>query len=101
MSYLYDKECRTPQLYLLPKIHKGTLPPPGRPIGSAHGCPTEKILQLVDHFLNPPTMHSKTYVKDTTHFLQKLQEIGDLPPNCMLATLDIVSLYTNIPNEGA
>ena len=100
--YLTDAECRTSRLYLLPKIHKGKIPPPGRPIVSANGCPTEKISQLVDHFLTPPTtMYIKSYVRDTTDFIQKLSNIGQLPPNCQLATLDVTSLYTNIPNtEG-
>ena len=100
INYLRDQECRTSQLYLLPKIHKGIIPPPGRPIVSANGCPTEKISQLVDHFLNPPTTLSNSYVKDTTHFLQKMSNIGPLPANCLLVTLDIVSLYTNVPNAG-
>ena len=41
--YLTDEECRTPNLYLVPKIHKNKNPPPGRPVVSANGCPTEKI----------------------------------------------------------
>ena len=98
--YLTDRECKTSKLYLLPKIHKGKIPPPGRPIVSANGCPTEKISQLVDNFLTPPTtMFIKSYIKDTTDFIKKLATIGILPPNCHLVTLDVTSLYTNIPNK--
>lgn len=98
--YLGDKECKTARLYLLPKIHKGIIPPPGRPIVSANGCPTEKISQLVDHFLTPPTTtHIKSYVRDTTDFIRKLEQLGELPPNCQLVTMDVTSLYTNIPNN--
>ena len=100
-NYLVSNECRTANLYLLPKIHKGVIPPPGRPIMSANGCPTEKISEFVDHFLKESSTKHKSYVKDTTHFLQKLQELGPLPPNSILATFDVTSLYTNIPNiEG-
>ena len=61
---------------------------------------TEKISQLVDHFLTPPTTtHIKSYVRDTTDFIQKLTTLGELPPNCQLVTLDVTSLYTNIPND--
>ena len=98
-NYLVSRECRTPNLYLLPKIHKGITPPPGRPILSANGCPTEKISQFVDHFLKEIATKHKSYVKDTTLFLQKLQKLGKLPPDSILVTFDVTSLYTNIPNK--
>ena len=98
-TYLSDVTCRTSEFYMLPKIHKSQTPVPGRPIISANGAPTEKISQFVDHFLNPPTKLLKSFVKDTTHFIQILETLGKLPPNCILATLDVSSLYTNIPND--
>ena len=58
-EYLLEDTHRTSQLYLLPKIHKNVLPPPGRPIISANGCPTERISQFVDHFLNPTNQKLK------------------------------------------
>ena len=59
------------------------------------------ISQLVDFFLQPHVKLLPSYIKDTTHFLLKLNQLGDLPPNTILATLDVASLYTNIPNtEG-
>ena len=96
-QYLTDLSCRTSELYLLPKIHKNKHPPPGRPIISANGCPTEKISQFVDHFLNPAMKNLTSFVKDTTHFLRILSDIKDLPPHTLLVTLDVESLYTNIP----
>ena len=95
--YLSDTTCRTSELYLLPKIHKNKNPPPGRPIISANGSPTEKISQFVDHFLNPTTFNLPSYVRDTTHFLQIISGIQNLPPDTLLVTLDVESLYTNIP----
>jgi hypothetical protein len=84
---------RTAKFYLLPKIHKGINPPPGRPIVSANGCPIERISQLVDPFLNPISKTHQSYIKDTTHFLQILQEVGPLPNNSILVTVDVTSLY--------
>jgi hypothetical protein len=69
VNYLHDKECKTANFYMLPKIHKGVNPPPGRPIISANGCPTEKISKLVDHFLKPLSIVQKIYVKDSAHCL--------------------------------
>jgi len=100
-NYLYTHEPRTPQLYLLPKIHKGKNPPPGRPIVSGNGGPTEKVSKLVDFFLKPFVPLIKSYVKDTTHFVSIIASLGPAPSGCLLCTLDVTSLYTNIPqNEG-
>ena len=91
---------KTPQLYLLPKIHKGGSPPPGRPVVSANSCATEKISALVNIFTKPIVPHIPSYIKDTGHFLKVLNDVqGHLPPNTLLCTLDVSSLYTNIPNE--
>ena len=91
---------RTANFYLLPKIHKGKLPPPGRPIVSANYCPTEKISQLVDHFIQPLVPKLDSYIRDSGHFLWLLDNL-ELPQNVILCTLDVTSLYTNIPNtEG-
>ena len=40
-NYLADKTCRTSRFYLLPKIHKKVNPPPGRPVVSGNGSPTD------------------------------------------------------------
>ena len=98
-NYLYNHECRTPVFYLLPKIHKGVTPPPGRPILSANGSPTEKISQFVDHFLSKTAPLHPSYIKDTTHFLQKMKGIKNLPPGSLLVSFDVQSLYTDIPND--
>ena len=90
---------RTSLFYMLPKIHKRLVDQPGRPIVSGNSCPTERISQLVDFFLQPTVKDLPSYVKDTTHFLSKLLDLGNLPDNCILATMDVASLYTNIPNQ--
>ena len=38
-------------------------------------------------------------VRDTQHFISRLKTIGPLPQGALLVTLDISSLYTNIPNR--
>ena len=95
-SYLTTDIDRTQQLYLLPKIHKDLNNPPGRPIVSGSGGPTEKISQFVDHFIGPLVPLSKSYLRDSTHMINILQHHKPIP-NMLLCTLDITSLYTNIP----
>jgi hypothetical protein len=96
-EYLTDSVCKTPNLYLLPKIHKGKKPPPGRPVVSGNNGPTEKISQFVDHFLNPSVKDIKSYVKDTTHFLRLVGDMGEIPESSFLVTLDVAALYPSIP----
>ena len=88
-----------PRFYTRPKFHKATRPPPGRPILSANQCLTKCISEFVDFFLKPTIPHLKSYIKNTTHFLQIIQNIKGLPRTAMLVTLDVTSLYTNIPNK--
>jgi hypothetical protein len=98
-DYLINSSPRTPQLYLLPKIHKNKKPVPGRPIVSANNSPTERISQLADHFLQPLVPKTKSYIRDTSDFLYHLDNIPTLSKNSLLCTVDVTSLYTNIPND--
>ena len=99
-DYLILETPRTPNFYLLPKIHKNKIPPPGRPIVSANGCPSERISQFVDHFIQPLVQKLPSYLRDSTHLINILKDLC-LPENAILASLDVTSLYTNIPNlEG-
>ena len=98
-NYLTTDIDRT-QFYLLPRIHKDPNNPPGRPIVSGSGGPTEKISQFVDHFIGPLASLSQSFIRDSTHIINILDALI-LQPWMLLCTLDITSLYTNIPhNEG-
>ena len=98
-NYLSDSKARTAQFYMLLKIHKTLQNPPGRPIVSGNGCPTECVSQFIDHFLQPCVKNIRSYIKDTTDFLSMLESVRNLPPNCLWVTPDVASLYTNIPNQ--
>ena len=73
--------------------------PPGRPVVAGIGCLTEKISQFVDHFLNPISKKVKSYVQDTNDFIRQISSFTELPEGRMLVTMDVTSLYTNIPNR--
>ena len=87
-------------LYLIPKIYTGTVPVPGKPIISAINSATEKISQFIDHFVNPCTARVPSYLKDTIHFLQTLEELGPLPVDSWLVTLHVTQLYISISNRA-
>ena len=44
-------------------------------------------------------MEISSYVKDTQNFFKKLEKVKDIPQESLLVTLDVKSLYTNIPNN--
>ena len=101
-TYLYLKSGgrRTCVFYMLPKIHKGKFPPPGRPIFSSVDSPTEKISMLLDLILQPFVMNTKLYVKDTGDFISKVENTR-LSEYDWIFSWDVTGLYTNIPhNEG-
>ena len=97
ITFITPRNCRTPLFYLLPKIHKKNNP--GRPIVSACDSPTEKMSMYLDSFLQPLAQKVDSYIKDTTHFLSNLSQLGQLDTNSLLVTIDVVSLYTNIPHR--
>ncbi|XP_068756630.1 uncharacterized protein [Montipora capricornis] len=77
---------RIPVFYTLTKIHKPK--PVGRPIISDCEGPTERISLFVDSLLQPVAKVQKSYLKDTTEFI-----------NTFLVSMDVTSLYTHIPQE--
>ena len=95
---LYNKTPRIPNFYMLPKIHKTGNP--GRPIVNGIGNITEKISAYVDEEIRHLVPRIPSYLKDTTHLINILQG-KKLAPRDILVTIDVKSLYTNIPhNEG-
>ena len=87
---------RIPQFYTLTKIHKQT--PVGRPIISGCEGPTERISSFVDSFLQPIAKSQKLYLKDTTDFINFIEKTR-VVENAILVSMDVTSLYTNIPQE--
>ena len=65
---------------------------------SSIDSPTERISMMSDIILQPLLIETKSYIKDTPGFLRKLDRIKILPTENFF-TLDVTSLYTNIPLE--
>ena len=100
-SWIYTPNPRSANFYILPKIHKSIDKPPGRPILSANGHPTERISAYLDHFLNPIMQELPTFIKDTGHLIQLLSnwKPPSDTPTLTLVSFDVKSLYTCIPHE--
>ena len=88
---------RTPHFYLLPKIHKEGNP--GRPVVSSIDSHTSKTSKYVDYHIQPIAKEIKSYVQDTSDFIEKINQVGTVPENTYLVSMAVRSLYTNIPNE--
>ena len=87
---------RIPEFYTLTKIHKPT--PVGRPIISGCDGPTEKLSSFVDKLLQPIAQQQKSYLKDTTDFVNFIEK-SKVPVDTILVSMDVTGFYTNIPQE--
>ncbi|XP_044764379.1 uncharacterized protein LOC123320947 [Coccinella septempunctata] len=84
-----------PKLYTLPKIHKENIPM--RPIVSSVNTLTYKISKFIADILKVSFHDRNEYnIKDTFAFVDKMRDVT-LPEGYILISLDVVSLFTNIP----
>lgn len=95
---------RPRNFYLLPKAHKPewkyTRMPPGRPIVSDVDSTTRACASFIEYFLAPLARRNKSFVRDSMHVISRVQYLT-VEDSFLLVTLDVASLYTNIPTlEG-
>ncbi|XP_077991090.1 uncharacterized protein LOC144445424 [Glandiceps talaboti] len=93
---LIPKEPKPGHFYGLPKIHKENTPL--RPIIPQCQSLTTPLAQYVDFILQHIVHDLPSHIKDTTHHLQDVKNIA-MPDTATLVTMDVISLYTNIPHE--
>ena len=71
---------------------------------STFDCPTVYISKFLDIILSPLVQELPSFIKDTPQFLQIIDDL-EFPANAnhkpLLLTMDVTSLYTSIPNDGA
>lgn len=80
-------------LYGNPKIHKKLQDPPLRPIISQIGTVTYEVSKRLNDLI-VPYMPNRYNIKSTYDFLQLIRSVGE--PG-QIASLDVESLFTNIP----
>ena len=89
----------------MPKVHKQYEKlPKGRPIIAGCGSNTESISWYCDKLAKNAVKDLPSYIADTPHLLRTLEDLNDsetLPNSAKPISLDIKSMYTNIPiKEG-
>lgn len=85
------------KLYTLPKIHKPEIPV--RPIVSCINSPTYDVSAFVAGLLTVCFKNHSSYdIQDSFTFVDIYQNFK-LPDNYCLISLDVVSLFTNIPSD--
>ena len=94
-SFFINKQ-KLGRFCLLPRIHKRLHNVPGRPVISNSGFFTENISAFLEYHLKSLLQKVKSFIKDTSDFLKKLNELRDLPDDFILCTIDVVGFYPNI-----
>lgn len=95
-DFLFKPNPRMATFYLLPKVHKDMINPPGRPVISGNETLMEPISKYVDYFIKPLLPTLPAYIQDTTDVLCKIDEHKFIGPESLLVTMDVEALYTNI-----
>lgn len=90
----YNSVCS--KMYGLIKIHKSGQP--ARPIVASINSPTYNLSKMFANVLKNVVGKTGRTVKNATELVTKLRRMR-LPPNYKLISLDVVSLFTNIPND--
>ena len=86
---------RVPQFYGMPKVHKkGKLRT--RPVISQIGSLLAKISTYINFQLQKLRSLVPTYIQRSEEVKKELEELGEIPPNSKLFTIDATSMYTNI-----
>jgi hypothetical protein len=87
-----------PRLYGLPKIHKPDIPL--RPIVSSIGAPCYALAGFLHKILSPLAGKWESFVRNSGHFVQLLESVN-LQSSDTLISFDVVSLFTNVPDDEA
>lgn len=85
-----------PKMYFQPKIHKDNTPL--RPIVSFVGSPTYNLTKYLSKLINYAFIKDEFYTKNSFEIVSLLQGFK-VPPNYVMVSLDVISLFTNIPTD--
>jgi hypothetical protein len=98
------KEKGPGKFYQIFKVHRKHNPPtlpPGHLIVSGCNSITENISLFMDYHAKHLVPEIPSYLQDTPDFLRQIEQLNEttLPDDCFPVSIDVVGLYSNIPNE--
>ena len=73
----------------------------GNPLRLITSC-CENLSAFTEFYLKPLAQNLPSFVKDTTHFLQKIEDLnktGPFPEGSLLVSWDVVAMFPNIDNN--
>lgn len=95
---LKSNGAHPPRIYMQIKTHKQNHPP--RPVVSTPGSPTYNLTQFMQQILRTVPTNSTLNIKNSLELKEELDPL-DIPADYIMASFDVVSLYTNIPQNEA
>ena len=76
---------RAPQFHVFPKVHKPKIP--GRYAVSSVESHASKVSKFLHHFFHQHAKSLPSYVKDTSDFINQINETKDINKDIILVTL--------------
>lgn len=64
------------------------------------GKPTDKASRFLHFHLKPKMQDGWFYIKDSSHFVNKIKCLNNIHRNQILVTAAVVGLYSSIPHES-
>ena len=95
---MYLKDCTSPKLYGLPKVH--TTGTPLRPIVSSRDSVTYEVAKVLAKILRPLVGKSPNHIQSTKDFVNRVSKVTLLTGEC-LCSYDVTALFTSVPIDPA
>ena len=85
---------------MVPNIYKCLSDVRRRPVTLNCGTPTEKVSEFLDFHLKAITRNGNSYLKHSSHFIEKIKNIDSVPDNVLSVTADVVGLCPSIQHSA-
>ena len=99
-DWVVNSKAKPGKAFAMVKTHKAGNPL--RLITSCKGTAIENLSQFTEFYLKPLAQQLPSFIKDTTHFLNKIEQLnqkGPFPQGTLLVSWDVVSMFPNIDND--